>query len=745
MTVTLTWSLKIDWDRDGAFGAGLELQTFRKIKWRRGRKNRVRNDGRGQEHPEQETVWIEIYDPDGRYDSFNTASPIYADLGVSGVALCLYLTSSVTPEVTKEVFTGVLTKVSYSAKTKRATLIGEGLARYLQIGAAESPITPAQSFYSHDACFVIDSPTSPQPINWWRGRTGGLTIGRCVDLTLTQAGWPFGSYHGTVEYTDDQPDYFYLDGSSAWEIIKSLADGFAARLFFLRDGRLFDLDRQDAVGLLEAGTPPAKALEEYGLERPSPFECLRNLAKAKVIYHTLAPYTTYVYGLRDEYLFKVWENSGPVKVLPGQTVLIDVEFNLNGKPFIISGLDLSISFEVDSCWSNADKTGTEMYGTGLVSQGKVRDGDYWYGRDEHRARIYLTNDHTTLTAYFFGLYIEAFGIIQSTGVNIYQVSDAASVALNGIRAMKIESPWIQSEKTAAAITRAYVSALSKRQNVSPATLAYAMSEAVLYDALVNLDLGSHVDFGTAGGATALANFGLHGKQLIVGQELEWQGPTGQHAIVKLTYEHAKTTPIVGNSVVSVGVNATVNGTHIHTVASGEDRLLLVAISKRAFNNVTAVFRGSQVLTKYKGEYFAAGNYPQYELWYVLNPEVGTYNIAVILPANDWFEVCSIDFRNVDQVDPFSAVAKATGTGTGPALTLVSQVSSIVVDILAIQKGDGITLAANGGQTQKMNASSNGNWAGAVSTKPGAASVATGWTVSESGHDWIYASLSVHGV
>jgi hypothetical protein len=209
------------------------------------------------------------------------------------------------------------------------------------------------------------------------------------------------------------------------------------------------------------------------------------------------------------------------------------------------------------------------------------------------------------------------------------------------------------------------------------------------------------------------------------------------------FDGVRNTVTVDASSVATTANSTTS-TFAHTISAGNDRMLIVAISKRAYNNATSVTYGGESLRRYYKNRYDNNNYPQFELWYLPAPPVGTANVVVTLPANDWFEVNAISFFGADQIYPFRNFDQTTGTGTGPALTIDSVSTDIVFDILAIEKGGGTTLTPTAGQTQRMNASSDGNWAGATSTEPGAASVSTGWTISAAGKNWIYASVSIQG-
>lgn len=186
----------------------------------------------------------------------------------------------------------------------------------------------------------------------------------------------------------------------------------------------------------------------------------------------------------------------------------------------------------------------------------------------------------------------------------------------------------------------------------------------------------------------------------------------------------------------------------HTVTAGNNKFLHVLISKRAFNDTTSVIWGTTALSLSSTASYAAGNYPEYEIWNVALGDVATNtnaNVVITLPSNDWFEVAVIDTANTNQLSPYQSVVSLTGTGANPALTINSKSTDLVLNLLAIEKG-AATITVNGGQTQIMNLSSDGNWAGAASTEPGANYiVSSGWTVSSSPHNWIFVNISIQGV
>jgi len=231
------WAVQVDWGRDGSFALPAEPQTISGLRIRRGRRDRIRADGKGQQQPDGEGFEIGIRDNTGRYDPFNTSGPLYAYLSAPGVALRVFVISTDYRTPAEPVFYGMVEKVEYDALRGLAVLSGKGLARLLEVGQAEQIFTQCQmDSGGWDAWFVPGGGT-PFPVNHWKGRTGGLYLNQCVSLLLERAGWKYGYQINPYLGNYEQPDYFYMDGLSGWEQLVRLADGFLARLFFLRNAQ----------------------------------------------------------------------------------------------------------------------------------------------------------------------------------------------------------------------------------------------------------------------------------------------------------------------------------------------------------------------------------------------------------------------------------------------------------------------------------------------------------------------------
>jgi hypothetical protein len=745
------FAVQVDWDRDQVFGGDMELQTITRLRIERGRKRRLQADGSGQMQPGAEAFEIQIVDTAARYDSFNSSSPVYASMGAPAVLLRVMIVSTTSKAAGEAVFYGTLLSAEHDAKTGISTLRGVGLSMLLEVGAAASLYANCQSFSlgAADSYFVVGS--TPFPINYWSGRPGGLTLKEIITIILGKAGWLLGSWFGSAVYNLEQPAYFYLDGSSAWETLKDVADGFCARLFFLRTGRLFAMDRLDPNGYAFALAAPTRAQEAAGLARTSPFESLRNYALVRVRPHSVYPFTS---PATTAMYVTAWSNGGPVAVPPLSIVDINIEYPVSlGKPMQGNWVRVNTNAitEVKRHLVNsaADKTGTDMgtstgTGAGEYSRLVQQIGENSYGltyvqlgNNQKFCTVRLRNYSPTLTAYFFDLEVQVIGLIETgSEFSMAAISDAASVVLNGERKIVIDSRWIQDSTMARNVGQSYIDALATREQASVVTITYQWSGDLLYANLLLYDLGSHVDFGAAGGASALLNFGIYGRWLIVGQKVEWISADGQDALVELTFEKTPIKNVLVSGSASSSTGANVNtATWAHTVPAGDNRLLVVTVCQRAGSGTSCsgVTYGGVALTNKGGCQQGIGvTYPRISMWYLLAPAAGSANIVVTLGGNDYFEAGAVDFVNVHQTTPLGTLVNAYAAAGPAVVTLTGSTGDLLIDGVAYLN-IGANAAAGSGQTQRWSASSDANWKGAGSTAPAPGQVDMRWTLPANGY------------
>lgn len=143
----------------------------------------------------------------------------------------------------------------------------------------------------------------------------------------------------------------------------------------------------------------------------------------------------------------------------------------------------------------------------------------------------------------------------------------------------------------------------------------------------------------------------------------------------------------------------------HTVASGDDRLLIVGLSYRnASPTLTVTYNGTPMTLLASEGY----NDVSTRVYYLKNPVIGTYDIE-ISSTSDLFRPAygAYTLYNVDQDSTFNAVSSIGNINTSLSRNITSTTSSVVLDFLALlDHSSGLTTTA--GQTTLWSSSNYGS-------------------------------------
>ena len=173
-------------------------------------------------------------------------------------------------------------------------------------------------------------------------------------------------------------------------------------------------------------------------------------------------------------------------------------------------------------------------------------------------------------------------------------------------------------------------------------------------------------------------------------------------------------------------------TWLHTVGSGADRILIVAMSYRTGNvSSFSVKYGGTSLTSI-ADVSPLGNQNKSQLWYLLAPPVGTANVTVTWTTSAQVVGASVSYTGVDQTSPLglAAVGASIVSSQTASVTVVSGSGQLVVDCVSAD-GDAISLTSGGSQTQKWSTGTGtaaGDVRGGGSTQPGALATIMTWTL-----------------
>ena len=212
------------------------------------------------------------------------------------------------------------------------------------------------------------------------------------------------------------------------------------------------------------------------------------------------------------------------------------------------------------------------------------------------------------------------------------------------------------------------------------------------------------------------------------------------AVQNITFDSASNATTGASSVSSL--------TWSHTTGSNTNRLLLVGVSVGDGNtSVSSIKYNGTNLTKVGDAKNA--NKVKVELWRLINPPSGIYNVVVTVSGSAKFVSGATTYSGVHQTSPLGTIAKANGTNVNPKATVSGTSTDLVIDVVAA-KDSSRTLSVNASQTQRYQGVTTASTAsinvrGGGSSKQGASSVTMSWSLSPSGSDWAIVAVAIKRV
>jgi uncharacterized repeat protein (TIGR01451 family) len=159
-------------------------------------------------------------------------------------------------------------------------------------------------------------------------------------------------------------------------------------------------------------------------------------------------------------------------------------------------------------------------------------------------------------------------------------------------------------------------------------------------------------------------------------------------------------------------------TFAHTTGIGTNRLMLIGVAISAQSVSSVSYNGLALTLVGKAE--DSGSKPHAEIWSLVNPPSGTFNVVVTAPSAGNIVAGATTFTGVNQ-------ANALGT-SGSAVGLSVSVSSATNEMVFDSACGTAAITPNAAQTQLWNLA-QGSIYGGASTKPGSAGVTMSWTSS----------------
>ena len=196
--------------------------------------------------------------------------------------------------------------------------------------------------------------------------------------------------------------------------------------------------------------------------------------------------------------------------------------------------------------------------------------------------------------------------------------------------------------------------------------------------------------------------------------------------------------------VSTGAASSGTSFSISHTTAGQARLMLVGVAvdlPGGARQATSVTYAGLPLTRLGFDQISPGsNGARVELWQLTNPPVGTADVIITFD-NDLTHVTAgvATFTGVNQTTPTGPFFSNTVAATSVSLTVPSAAGELVYDAMDYNRRSD-AYAPNSGQTQVWKLRQT-DAAGGGSSKPGAATVAMGWT-GDTSRNWAIGAVAI---
>ena len=309
--MALTWRLWVDWDGDGTFEAD-EGENLFGMTLHRGRKNVVRSNGKGFEPPQVGAGTVMLLDEAGRYDPWNTDSPLYPNF-TANKAFKIKVSDGVS---TWPVAYGRIKRIKREAK-----------GGYPQV-----------RMDVEDGWGMLRAAV-------WKAMRRGIYAGEAMGLVLDEAGWPAG----LRDLSDgvDEKAVWWASGETALAALHALAEAEYGELHMRGDGTVVFRDRHDMMSV--AATVTAADIQR-GIRIPLPWETVRTMVEVSAylieeVSGTLREFTTPtpIGGGSTEVFF--WDVTGGIYVEDVSAVTWTATENQDGTGADRSG-DVTVAVDV---------------------------------------------------------------------------------------------------------------------------------------------------------------------------------------------------------------------------------------------------------------------------------------------------------------------------------------------------------------------------------------------------------------
>ncbi len=272
----LIWGLEVDWDDDGGLSGAIEAGRMVGLTIERGRNYLVGAAGESLEAASPGRMEAVLENGDGRYDAFNTSSPLYPNVA-PGRFIKLRVRSGSTAY---DLFSGTIQNIRANPRGGVAVVSAEDGLRWLQDMPASTPVY--ENIYA------------------------GQAIGAILDAAEWPAMWGRNLARGA-----DVLEYWWGRGRSGLEEIRAVAGSELGHVFQAAGGQFVFRSRHSEQTAVMSVDQTQLSQE---LSVPQPWEIRRNL-----VYVSANPINAAAESV-------VWTNPKELVLSPGASTELIAEF-----------------------------------------------------------------------------------------------------------------------------------------------------------------------------------------------------------------------------------------------------------------------------------------------------------------------------------------------------------------------------------------------------------------------------------
>lgn len=384
----LIWGFEVDWDNDGYFSGENEAPYMSRLTVVRGRNDQFRADGGGLEPVKPGTFTAVMEDVDGRFDPYNTSSPLYPNVA-PGREFRIRVRDDSTGTI-YPVIAGRITDIRPADLNKRVVITG---------------VDPLQHLIDANKHYFLSGKAWEWPL---------LTL--IADMNLAAQPLSNIDFEAGTDFT-----VWWAEGASRKSYVDELMDASLGRFFVNADGA-FTYYPSDYTGYDAIIINQSDVLKD--IRRTQPWETVRNHFEVVCNARSLQATT-----------LETWKLSEVTAIGASASVSFIGYSTYNGAPAPFGSYTTPVATTDYTVFANADGSGTNLTANFSVTVSTF--GGASYGTS---FTITVTNNAAT-PGYITFLRLRTFPYLTSKVTSVRD--DTTSQTAYGIRAMKWDNRMVQ--------------------------------------------------------------------------------------------------------------------------------------------------------------------------------------------------------------------------------------------------------------------------------------------------------------